>query len=253
MPILADKVALISGAGQGIGKGIALACAKEGAAIAALGRTRSKLDATCAEIEAFGGRATPVECDVKDGEQIIAAVQRTIELFGHLDILVNNAQEINFGPIADAADQDFAVMHASGPEATFRFMRACYPHLKASPQGAVVNLTSPIIFMPNSVGFGLYAAVKQAIRSITRVAAYEWAADGITVNAIAPVAHSPNFDVWEKTNPEQAAAFVKTIPMGRLGDCERDIGRAVLFLVGPDARYITGATIPLDGGQANFG
>ena len=90
------------------------------------------------------------------------------------------------------------------------------------------------------------------MRSLTRTAASEWGSDGIRVNAVAPHALSPGLKWWTETNPEEATEFVKTIPLGRVGDCEQDIGRAVAFLVGPDAGYLTGATIPLDGGQARW-
>ena len=96
------------------------------------------------------------------------------------------------------------------------------------------------------------AAVKQATRALTRAACAEWGKDNIRVNTVAPHAMSPGMEMWIASRPAEAAEFVKTIPLGRVGDCEQDIGRAVVFLVGPDARYLSGATIPLDGGQANF-
>ena len=100
------------------------------------------------------------------------------------------------------------------------------------------------------IGYGAYAAVKEATRSLTRAAACEWGPDGIRVNAIVPLALSPGMDGWMKARPEEAEAFLKMVPLGRVGDCEIDIGRAVVFLVGPDSGYITGATLPLDGGQS---
>jgi len=95
--------------------------------------------------------------------------------------------------------------------------------------------------------------MKEAMRALTRAAAFEWGADGIRVNAIAPHALSPGLQGWIAERPQEAAEFIKTIPLRRVGDCEQDIGRAVVFLVGPAAAYLTGATIPLDGGQAYWG
>ena len=252
MASLADKVALVTGAGQGIGRGIALAFAREGAAVAVVGRTPDKLVQTCGDIEAKGGRAKPFVCDVKNPAQIVDTVAAVAGTFGRIDVLVNNAQEMTFGPVLGTADAEFEAMFTSGPLAVLRLMRECHPHLKAHGAGAIINLASPIAFVANA-GYGVYAAAKEAIRALTRTAAYEWGADGITVNAIAPIAASPNYETWAAANPEAAKGLIATIPLGRVGDCETDIGRAVVFLAGPDARYITGATIPLDGGQANFG
>jgi len=101
-------------------------------------------------------------------------------------------------------------------------------------------------------GYGMHGSVKQAIRSLTRAAAAEWGPDNIRTNNIAPEALSPGFADWMESDPEGTAAFIATIPMGRVGDCEKDIGRAVAALCGPNMEYISGATIPVDGGQANF-
>jgi NAD(P)-dependent dehydrogenase (short-subunit alcohol dehydrogenase family) len=101
-------------------------------------------------------------------------------------------------------------------------------------------------------GYGAYAAVKEGIRALTRAAAAEWGPDGIRVNAILPHALSPGLKWWTENNPEEAAEFVASIPLRRIGDCEQDIGRAVVFLVGPDAGYITGHSLMLDGGQAHM-
>jgi NAD(P)-dependent dehydrogenase (short-subunit alcohol dehydrogenase family) len=127
-----------------------------------------------------------------------------------------------------------------------------YPHLKARGGGSIVNFPTSAARRWDLTGYGAYAAVKQATRVLTRTAAAEWGPDGIRVNTLAPHAMSPGLEGWIAAHPSEAAAFFKTIPLRRIGDCERDIGRFVVMLVGPDARYLTGATIPLDGGQANL-
>jgi NAD(P)-dependent dehydrogenase (short-subunit alcohol dehydrogenase family) len=252
MGTLHGKVALITGAGQGVGRGTALAMAKEGAAIAVAGRTESKIIDTCAAITAFGGRAIPIVCDVKLAEDVTRTVETTVAAFGGIDILVNNAQEVPLGRLLDVTAEDYRIGFESGPLATLRFMQACYPHLKARGGGSIVNFCTAAAVRWDMSGYGLHGSVKQAIRSLTRAAAAEWGPDNIRTNNIAPEALSPGFAGWMRDYPEEAQAFVKTIPLGRVGDCERDIGRAIVMLVGPDAAYISGATIPVDGGQENF-
>jgi NAD(P)-dependent dehydrogenase (short-subunit alcohol dehydrogenase family) len=253
MGILADKVAIVTGGGQGVGRGIALALAQEGAAIMLIGRTPSTLRQVAREIAQRGGTADIFQADVKLAADIKAAVQHTHQRFTAIDILINNAQEVPLGRLLDVDDESFLDGFASGPLATFRFMKACHPHFITRGGGAVVNLATAAAQRWDMAGYGCYAAVKQATRALTRAGASEWGRDNIRVNTIAPHALSPGMEMWIQARPEEAAAFIATIPLGRVGDCEMDIGRAVVFLVGPDARYLSGATIPIDGGQANFG
>ena len=248
MGVLDGKVAIVTGAGQGVGRGIALALASEGCRITVAGRTKEKLDAVCGEITARGPEAIPVQCDVGVAEQIEACVQATLDQFGTVDILVNNAQEVPLGRLLDVPEQAFTAGWNTGPLATFRFMRACHPHLKGG--GSIVNLGTGAALRADPDGYGAYAAVKEAIRTLTRAAAVEWGPDGIRVNAIIPLAMSPGMAWWVENRPEESSAFMATVPLGRGGDCERDIGRAVVSLVGPDGAYITGTTLMLDGGQA---
>jgi NAD(P)-dependent dehydrogenase (short-subunit alcohol dehydrogenase family) len=162
MGSLAGKVAVVTGAGQGVGRGIALALAGRGARVAVLGRSAPKLEESANIIVGRGGEAWDL------------------------------------------------------------------------------------------ANYGAYAAVKQATRSLMRAAAAEWGPDGIRVLTIAPHANSPGLNSWIETNPDEAEAFFRTIPRRRIGDCETDIGEAVAALCGPEFSYLTGAAIPLDGGQANF-
>ncbi|MDS0796924.1 SDR family oxidoreductase [Burkholderia pseudomultivorans] len=251
MGILNGKVALVTGAGQGVGEGVAHALAAEGAQVAVVGRTRGKLVTTCDAIRARGGVAEPFVCDVMDAAQIARCVDAVVERFGGVQILVNNAQVVPLGRLLDVADTDFLAGLESGPIATLRMMRACHPHLKGD--GVIVNFASSAAVRWDASGYGAYAATKEAIRALTRAAACEWGADGIRVNAVAPHALSPGLKGWIDANPQEAAAFFRTIPLGRVGDCEQDIGRAIVFLASRDAAYLTGATLPLDGGQAYWG
>lgn len=247
MGILEGKVALVTGAGQGVGQGIAYALAGEGARIAVVGRTLRKLEDTCAEITRRGGIAEAFQCDVMNKEGIERCIEQTVNSFGGINILVNNAQQVPLGALLDVSDEALQQGFDSGPLATLRFMRACHPHLKGG--GAVVNLGTSASLRWDPSGYGAYAAVKEAIRSLTRAAACEWGSDGIRVNCIMPLANSPALKSWAEARPEEAQAFFQTVPLRRIGDCENDIGRAVVFLCGPDSAYITGHTLPVDGGQ----
>lgn len=251
MTMLKDKVALITGGGQGVGQGIAYALAAEGAKVAVAGRTLATLEETCEEIRRRGGTAMAVICDVMSQDDIDRCVAEVVEAFGGLQILVNNAQVVPLGRLLDVSDETFMKGIDSGPLATLRMMRAAYPHLKGD--GAVINLASSAAVRWDATGYSLYGATKEAIRSISRGAACEWGVDGIRVNVIAPHALSPGLKGWIDSNPTEAEAFFNSIPLRRVGECEEDIGRTVAFLVSDNARYLTGATIPLDGGQAYWG
>ncbi|TFV64318.1 SDR family oxidoreductase [Geodermatophilus sp. DF01-2] len=251
MGILEGKVAMVTGAGQGVGQGIALALAAEGCAVAVLGRTLAKVEHTAELLRARGVKAEPVECDVTHLDAIPDVVAGVVEAFGGLDIQVNNAYFGAYGPLLSMGDRQFQRGFVSGPFAAFAFMKAAHPHLKER-RGSIVNLVSSATVRWDLSTFGAYASAKWALRSLTQAAADEWGRDGIRVNAIAPHALSPGLASWVEANPEEAAEFRKTIPLGYIGDCEEDIGRAVVAIVSPAMRYLTGATVPLDGGQANF-
>lgn len=250
---LEGKVALITGAGQGIGQGIALALAKEGAVIAVAGRTESKLHTTCGLLADIGARGEAVVCDVSKKDDITDAVDRTVELFGGIDILVNNANDCKPGPLSSVLDEDFERSFATGPLATLRMMQASYPHMNSRGGGVIINMVTSAAVRWDASNYGAYGSIKEGMRSLTRAAACEWGKDNIRVLNVATHAKTPALQWWMDKNPEEAAAFVAGIPLGRVGDPETDIGRAVVFLVSEDAGYLTGATIPLDGGQSRWG
>lgn len=253
MSRLNGQVALITGAGQGVGQGIALALATEGVDVAVLGRTAEKLETTCELLRERGVRADPFVVEISDLDAIPGVVDDVVATFGGVDILVNNAYSGSYGPLAQMSDSAFQKGFVTGPFAAFAFMKACYPVMKARGGGNIVNLVTSAMVRWDPSTYGAYASSKQALRSLTRTAAAEWAIDGIRANSIAPHALSPGLKSWAEHNPEEAEAFVASIPMRRIGDPEADIGRAVVALVGSDLGYLTGATLPLDGGQAFFG
>jgi NAD(P)-dependent dehydrogenase (short-subunit alcohol dehydrogenase family) len=246
---LAGKVAIVTGGGRGVGQGIALALAAEGASVIISGRTQEKLDETVATIGSRGGTAIGVVSDVTDADAITALVQTAVDRFGTVDILVNNAQDSHgLGQLLAVDGDTFLGGFVSGPLATLRFMQACHPYLNGG--GVIINFGTGASLRPDPVGLGCYSAVKEATSALTRAAAVEWGRDGIRVHTIVPASTSPAMDEWTENYPEQSAAFFASIPLQRLGDPEDDIGRAVAWLCSDDSRYITGNTICIDGGQA---
>ncbi|MDB9934542.1 SDR family oxidoreductase [Gammaproteobacteria bacterium] len=243
-----NKTALITGSGQGIGRGIALALSDRGANIALVGRTLSKVKSVANEIKDNGGSALAIECDVKDKDSIKTAIDLAVSEFSGINFLVNNAQEVPLGNLLHVSDDAFEAGWMSGPLATFHFMKICHPFLRGG--GKIINLASSSALRADSEGYGAYAAVKEAIRTLSRTAAVEWGQDNILVNCIMPLAKSTGMEWWMNERPEEAAEFIKTIPLGRVGDCKDDIGEAVCHLLSEGMSYITGSTIMIDGGQA---
>ncbi len=251
MATLQGKAALVTGAGQGVGRGIALALAAQGAKVAVTGRTLGKCESTRDEIHARGGEAIALTCDVKDELSLEQSVEAVVEAFGGLQILVNNAQEVPLGTLHQVTSESFEAGWQSGPLATLRLMKICYPHLKGD--GCIINLASAAAKRWDMSGYGAYAAVKEAIRSLSRAAAAEWGPEGIRTNVILPHAKSPGLEWWIDNNPEEAAAFIASIPLRRVGECEEDIGRFVALLCADESAYVNGQSIALDGGQAFMG
>ena len=251
MGSLNGKVVLITGAGQWVGQGIAFAMASEGAKVAVTGRTMAKLEDTVAEIRRRGGTAQAFLCEVTSRADLERVVPEVVAALGGINILINNAQLVPLGALMEVTDEAFVDGFESGPLASLRLMRLCHPYLKGD--GVIINLGTGAAYRQDSGRYGAYAAVKEAIRALSRAAACEWGADNIRVNVVVPFALSKGLESWIAERPEESGAFLNTVPLRRAGDCESDIGRAVVALCGPDSRYITGQTIALDGGQAYLG
>jgi 2-hydroxycyclohexanecarboxyl-CoA dehydrogenase len=247
--VLEGKVAIITGAGQGLGRAIALVLADRGAAVTITGRTPEKLDAVVAEIEKAGGRAQAVPGNAGSREDVQAAVDATVSAYGGLDILINNAQTVHHGgSLLELTDEAFELTFRSGALGTLYFMQASHPHLKARGGGSIVNFGSSTAITGDR-GFGPYAMTKEAIRAVTRVAANEWGRDGIRVNVVCPAGMSAGSASFRDADPDRWARIVRQIPLGRMGDDVDDIGKAVAALCSDDLRFLTGATLLLDGGR----
>ena len=262
MGFLEGKVAIITGGGRAvlsdgscgsIGYGIATAYAKEGANLVLTGRNVQKLDDAKEEIERkYGVKVLPVQADVSagsDNEAVVAnVVKQTIDTFGRIDVLINNAQASASGvTIADHTTAQFDLAIYSGLYAAFYYMKACYPYLKET-KGSVINFASGAGLFGN-FGQCAYAAAKEGIRGLTRVAATEWAADGINANVVCPLAWTAQLEQFEKAYPDAFKANVKMPPAGHYGDVEKEIGRACVQLASPDFKYMNGETITLEGGM----
>ena len=245
---LDGKVAVVTGSGRGIGRGVALEFAREGAAVVVVEIDPESGKRTVGEIEALGGRAHLALADVCRRADVNAAVAAAKEVFGTVDILVNNAQiqrqQISF---EDTSDDDMEVSLASGIHATFYFMQACLPLMREGG-GKIINVASAAGLLGHP-GWTSYAVAKEGIRALTKVAAREWAQHKINVNVICPAADTPSFRLWRDNNPELGQGLVDSIPLGHMGDPEADIGRAVVFLASSDSDFITGMTLMVDGGQ----
>jgi len=244
---LTGRVALVTGGGQGVGRGIALALAKEGASILLAGRTLSKCQTVADEIAAFGGVAEAVRCDVGERGDVESAVSAAVERFGGLDALINNAQSATQRLLIETTDADVDLAYRSGPLAVLYGMQAAYPHLVARGGGSIVNFGSSTAIEGNAT-FGSYAMAKEAIRGLSRVAAREWGRDGIRVNVVVPNALSPAAEAFREARPETYQKQMDRIPLRRMGDSEADIGRAVVALISDDLSYMTGQTMMLTGG-----
>jgi len=246
---LEGKVAIVTGAGRGVGRGIALALAKAGAAVAVLELDPATGARTAEEIAALGGRAFAQRCDVKSADDCVAGLAATVDAFGGLDVLVNNAQQVRpFVRFEDATDADMAACWESGPLATFRLMQLALPYLRDRGGGTVVNLGSGA-GTEGMPGFAPYAAAKEATRGLTKVAAREWGRHGIRVNVLCPYAASEH---WDSLSEDERAGRLRGVPLRRMGDPEADVGGVVVFLASDAGSYVTGQTIMVDGGTAGF-
>lgn len=245
---LKGKVAIVTGAGQGVGLGIAKQFAAHGADLVITGRTEQKLRDAANELSEHGGVVEFCVVDVGKREDAQKTVRMAIDAFGRLDILVNNAQALHPNVMLENLDDEIlGLTIESGLYGTLYHMQAALPYLKENG-GSIINLGSRE-GISGGVGFGAYSATKEGIRGLSRTAAREWGQYNIRVNVICPAALSPPALAYFKAHPEAEEIYLKDLCLDRFGDPEADIGPVALFLASEDSRYVTGQTINADGGQ----
>jgi 2-hydroxycyclohexanecarboxyl-CoA dehydrogenase len=247
---LDGKVAIVTGGGAGLGRGIARVLGEEGASVVVAGRTLHKCEAVADEIVAAGGHAVAVECDVNERTQVEAAVATANTSFGAPSILVNNAHggPMEQEPPLEELSEEWCYDAWRGSFLSSLFgMQAVFTGMKELGGGSIVNVASPL-GIAGAPGFAGYGSAKESVRALTRHAAREWGRYGIRVNVIAPVGFNQRMEQFQgKPLPPNLQAFCDGIPLGYMGDAQQDIGPGVLALV-TDLHYVTGATISLNGG-----
>lgn len=249
MKQLTNKVAIITGGGRGIGFGLAKAFAKEGADLVITGRNEATLQKAKDKLESqYNIKVLPVSGDGAKESDVNNVINKTVERYGKIDIIVNNAQTSKSGVmLKDHTKEDFDLAINSGLYATFYYMKAAYPHLKKS-QGSVINFASGAGLF-GKLGQSSYAAAKEGIRGLSRVAASEWGPDNININVICPLAMTEGLAKWKEEYPDLYEKTIQGIPMQRFADPEKDIGATAVFFASDAGHYITGEAITIQGGS----
>lgn len=240
---LQDRTAIVTGGANGIGRGIVRAFVAEGARVLFVDVDEARGAELAAEL---GDSATFLAIDISQEANAEVIRDAAVSAYGGVHVLVNNAHVSRQAPLVETTMEMFALSFDTGFYPAFWLMRACYEDLRAN-RGSVINFASGagLIGRPTQLS---YAAAKEAVRAMSRVAAHEWARDDINVNVISPLARTEGVDRYLAEHPEQEAALLSGAPLGRLGDPEADIGRTAVFLASEDASYITGQTLMVDGG-----
>jgi len=253
---LSDKVALVTGASRGIGRGVAEAMAREGARVIVASRSRAGLDRLVDEIVAAGGRAVAFPCDISHRDQVVGVVDDAAQVWGRLDILVNNAQ--GFGtatqpasspvlhPLEELNEEEWDYTYRTGPTATMWAMKAAFKYLSQGG-GKIINFASGQ-GLRGSEGSASYNCAKEAIRALSRTAAREWGQHGIAVNVICPLIQTGATEAYFAQSPGLEAEVLDALPLRRMGK-PKDVGELAVFLASSGADFITGMTVLIDSGK----
>lgn len=243
---LTGKVAIVTGAGRGIGRAVAMGLAASGATVVLAARTAEQIQAAADEIQAGGGKALAVPTDLTDGAQIDRLAAETVNAFGRIDILVNNAARSFLRGLMDLREDGWDKVFNTNVKAVWLLSRAAARTMMEQKSGRIINITT-VGAEKAELGMAAYGCSKAALKMLTRCMAREWAIFGIQVNAVGPGLTRTEFSqpIW--SNPDIAKLVTAQLPMGRIAEPE-EIVPAVLFLASDAASYMTGETIYVDGG-----
>ncbi len=245
MSQLAGQIAIVTGAGRGIGRAIALKFASEGADVACVSRTSANAEKVAEEVRGADRRAWACAVDVADAEAVTATAEKLLAEAGRIDILVNNAGVTRDGLLMRMSDADWDTVLDTNLKGAFLFTRALARSFLKQRSGRIINVSS-VIGLTGNAGQANYGASKAGLLGLTRSVAREFASRGITVNAVAP--GFIETDMTAGLGEELRQGALRSIPLGRFGQPE-DVAEAVLFLAGPGGRYITGQVLSVDGGM----
>lgn len=244
---LTNKVALITGASKGIGYSIAETFAAAGAKVIISSRNQESLDEMANNLKSKGYEVTGISCHVGKSEELENLVQKAVGFYGQIDMLVNNAASNPvFGPVHDTTLEAYDKIMDVNVKAPFHLMNLCFPYLRASSNGAVINISSIGGISPEQ-GLGIYSVSKAALISLTKVYAKEWGDHKIRVNAICPGLIQTKFSEALWSNEKIMQHMMKSLAIKRVGTTE-EIGAAALFLASKASSYTTGAVLTADGG-----
>ncbi|MER6139902.1 glucose 1-dehydrogenase [Streptomyces sparsogenes] len=245
------KTALVTGAGSGLGRAIALAFAAEGASVVAAGRTAATLEETVELIEAAGGTAAAVVADVTDSGEVRALVQEAVTRFGGLDIAVNNAGILRgTGPVAEVSEEDWEAVQRTNVTGVWLAMKHEIAYMKEHGGGAVVNISSNLGAHRRAPGLAAYAASKAAVSALTRAAALDHIHQGVRINAVSPGAAATSMSLRPgETEAERAERMKRETPLGRVAEVD-EVAAAVLYLASPAAGAVVGADLVIDSGAS---
>ncbi|MFJ1590531.1 SDR family NAD(P)-dependent oxidoreductase [Kitasatospora albolonga] len=247
----ASTTVLVTGAGSGLGRAIALAFAAEGASVVAAGRTAASLDETVALIEAAGGTAAAVTADVTDSDQVRALVRESVDRFGGLDIAVNNAGILRgIGPVGEVGEEDWDAVLRTNVTGVWLAMKHEIAHMKENGGGAIVNISSNLgahLRIPNAAA---YITSKAAVSTLTRAAALDHIHQGIRINAVSPGASAAPMSLLPgESEGDRAERMKSENPLGRVAEAE-EVAAAVLYLASPAAGAVVGSDLVIDSGAS---